>query len=147
MEPNRKIIKGHFLTNVFLKALPAGLTDVIMVGMLMLFGIVFGVSSEEISVTATLLLAIVGLQILFQLSKPMNVFRWIVWCGMLAGLLLSAIFAGGWFGVEEITLKSGLLLIVFAAATLPVFTQLVKIVERIELFFEQYHMKRKRKGQ
>ena len=66
---------------------------------------------------------------------------------MLAGLLLSAIFAGGWFGVEEITLKSGLLLIVFAAATLPVFTQLVKIVERIELFFEQYHMKRKRKGQ
>ncbi len=146
MEPNRRIIKGHFLTNVLLKALPAGLTDVIMVGMLMLFGIVFGVSSEEISVTATLLLAIVGLQILFQLSKPMNTFRWVVWCGMLVGLLISAIFAGGWFGLEEITLKSVLLLIVFAVATLPVFTQLVKIVEKIELFFEQYHMKRKRKG-
>ena len=145
MEPNRRIIKGHFLTNVFLKALPAGLTDVVMVGMLVLFGIVFGVSSEEISVTATLLLAIVGLQILYQLSKPMNPFRRIVWYGMLAGLLISAIFAGGWFGLEEITFKSVLLLIIFAIATLPIFTQLVKIVEKIELFFEQYHMKRKRK--
>lgn len=141
------MIKGHFLTNVFLKALPAGLTDVVMVGMLMVFGIVFGVSSEEISVTATLLLAIVGLQILFQLSKPMNAFRWVVWCGMLAGLLLSAVFAGQWFGVEEVTLKSGLLLVIFAIATLPVFTQLVRLVERIERLFEQHHQKRIRKGQ
>ena len=147
MEPNKKMIKGHFLTNVFLKALPAGLTDVVMVGMLMVFGIVFGVSSEEISVTATLLLAIVGLQILFQLSKPVNAFRWVVWCGMLAGLLLSAVFAGQWFGVEEVTLKSGLLLVIFAIATLPVFTQLVRLVERIERLFEQHHQKRIRKGQ
>ena len=27
LEPNKNIIKGHFLTNVFLKALPAALTD------------------------------------------------------------------------------------------------------------------------
>ncbi|MEI3210023.1 MAG: hypothetical protein V8S14_03310 [Lachnospiraceae bacterium] len=28
-QPNKDIIKGHFLTNVVLKALPAGLTDVL----------------------------------------------------------------------------------------------------------------------
>ena len=144
MEPNKKIIKGHFLTNVFLKALPAGLTDVVMVGMLVIYGEVFGVSQEEISVTATLLLAIVGLQILMQLSKPMNVFRWIVWGGMSAGLLLSAIFMGGWFGIEEVTIKSILLLIVFAIATLPVFTQLCRIVEKLEIYFEQHRMKSRR---
>ena len=32
MEPNKKMIEGHFLTNVLLKALPAGLTDVLIVG-------------------------------------------------------------------------------------------------------------------
>ena len=34
LEPNKSMIKGHFLTNVFLKALPAALTDVLAVGAL-----------------------------------------------------------------------------------------------------------------
>ncbi len=125
MEPNKKIIKGHFLTNVFLKALPAGLTDVVMVGMLVIYGEVFGVSQEEISVTATLLLAIVGLQILMQLSKPMNVFRWIVWGGMSAGLLLSAIFMGGWFGIEEVTINVGLQILMQLSKPMNVFRWIV----------------------
>lgn len=144
MEPNKNRIKGRFLTNVFLKALPAGLTDVIIVGLLILYGHVFEVSSEEISITATLLLAIVGLQILMQLSKPMNVFRWVVWFGMLAGLLVCVIFMGELFGVEQITLKSGLLLLVFAFATIPVFNQLSNIIRRVEIFFETLHLKHKK---
>lgn len=146
MEPNRNLIKGRFLTNVFLKALPAGLTDVIMVGLLVAFGRVFGVSSEEISITATLLLAIVGLQILLELSKPMNIFRWVVWFGMLAGLLICVIFMGSLFGIDQVTVKSGLLLLVFAFATIPVFNQLSTIVKRIEVFFEAQHLKHKKRG-
>lgn len=48
LEPNKNIIKGHFLTNVFLKALPAALTDVLAVGALVIFGRTFGVSSADI---------------------------------------------------------------------------------------------------
>lgn len=146
MEPNRNLIKGRFLTNVLLKALPAGLTDVIVVGMLVLFGHVFRVSSEEISVTATLLLAIVGLQILLELSKPMNIFRWAVWFGMLAGLLICVIFMGGLFGIDRITIKSGLLLLVFAFATIPVFNHLSDFIKKAEVFFVEMHLKHKRKG-
>ena len=61
LEPNKNIIKGHFLTNVFLKALPAALTDVLAVGALVIFGRTFGVSSADISTAATMLLSIVGL--------------------------------------------------------------------------------------
>lgn len=146
MEPNKNLIKGHFLTNVSLKALPAGLTDVIMVGLLVVFGRVFGVSAEEISITATLLLAIVGLQILRELSKPMNLFRWVVWFGMLGGLLICVIFMGGLFGVEQITVKSGLLLLVFAFATIPVFNQLSLTVKRAEVFFQAMYLRHKKKG-
>lgn len=143
MEPNKNLIKGKFLTNVLLKALPAGLTDVIMVGLLILFGSVFGVSSEEISITATLLLAIVGLQILFELSKPMNIFRWIVWFGMLFGLLICVLFMGELFGINQVTLKSGLLLLVFAFATMPVFNHLCQFIRKAEAFF--IHMNEKKK--
>ncbi|WP_461811124.1 cation-translocating P-type ATPase [Faecalimonas sp.] len=145
MEPNKNLIKGKFLTNVLLKALPAGLTDVIMVGLLILFGSVFGVSSEEISITATLLLAIVGLQILFELSKPMNIFRWVVWFGMLFGLLICVLFMGELFGINQITLKSGLLLLVFAFATMPVFNHLCQFIRKAEEFFIRINEKKKKR--
>ena len=144
MEPNTKLIRGNFLKNVFFKALPAGLTDVIMVGILMLFGKIFKVSSEEISVTSTLLLAVVGLQILHKLSKPMNKFRWIVWYGMAAGLIICSLFLGDLFGIRTITLESAMLLLVFSLATIPIFTYLTYLVKKLEKVYGKKRKKRKK---
>ena len=131
MEPNKKMIEGHFLTNVLLKALPAGLTDVLIVGFLTVFGQTFGMSNEEISTAATLLLAIVGLMILFKISKPMNVFRWIVWSAMVAGLLFCVIFLKNLFGIGVMTRKCCMTLIVFAVATEPLLRYISQIVTGI----------------
>ena len=131
MEPNKKMIEGHFLTNVLLKALPAGLTDVLIVGFLTVFGQTFGMSNEEISTAATLLLAIVGLMILFKISKPMNVFRWIVWSAMVAGLLFCVIFLKNLFGIGVMTRKCCMTLIVFAVATEPLLRYIAQIVAGI----------------
>lgn len=131
MEPNKKMIEGHFLTNVLLKALPAGLTDVLIVGFLTVFGQTFGMSNEEISTAATLLLAIVGLMILFKISKPMNVFRWIVWSAMVAGLLFCVIFLKNLFGIGLMTRKCCMTLIVFAVATEPLLRYISQIVAGI----------------
>lgn len=131
MEPNKKMIEGHFLTNVLLKALPAGLTDVLIVGFLTVFGQTFGMSNEEISTAATLLLAIVGLMILFKISKPMNVFRWIVWSAMVAGLLFCVIFLKNLFGIGVMTQKCCMTLIVFAVATEPLLRYISQIVAGI----------------
>ena len=128
MEPNKKMIEGHFLTNVLLKALPAGLTDVLIVGFLTIFGQTFGLSNEEISTAATLLLAIVGLMILFKISKPMNVFRWIVWGAMVAGLLFCVIFLKDLFGIGVMTQKCCMTLIIFAIATEPLLRYISQIV-------------------
>ena len=131
MEPNKKMIEGHFLTNVLLKALPAGLTDVLIVGFLTVFGQTFGMSNEEISTAATLLFAIVGLMILFKISKPMNVFRWIVWSAMVAGLLFCVIFLKNLFGIGVMTRKCCMTLIVFAVATEPLLRYISQIVAGI----------------
>ena len=131
MEPNKKMIEDHFLTNVLLKALPAGLTDVLIVGFLTVFGQTFGMSNEEISTAATLLLAIVGLMILFKISKPMNVFRWIVWSAMVAGLLFCVIFLKNLFGIGVMTRKCCMTLIVFAVATEPLLRYISQIVAGI----------------
>lgn len=142
MEPNKKMIQGHFLSNVLLKALPAGLTDVLIVGFLTVFGKVFGLTSEEISTAATLLLAIVGLMILFKISSPMNRFRWFVWGAMIAGLLFCCIFLKDLFAIGQITTKCAMVLIVFAVATEPLLRYITILIRNIEQAYKRRKEKR-----
>lgn len=61
LEPNRERIKGHFMRGVLVRALPAGLTDVLAVGALVICGQVFSLPSEDIATAATLLLCVSAL--------------------------------------------------------------------------------------
>lgn len=129
LQPNRDIIKGHFLTNVFLKALPAGLTDVLAVGALVVFGQTFGVASKDISTAATMLLAIVGFMILYRICQPMNALRMIVWIGCVIGLLGCSIFLPQLFAITGISRKCIMLFVIFSIATEPVLRYLTKLIE------------------
>ena len=129
LQPNRDIIKGHFLTNVFLKALPAGLTDVLAVGALVVFGQTFGVAAKDISTAATMLLAIVGFMILYRICQPMNALRMIVWIGCVIGLLGCSIFLPQLFAITGMSRKCIMLFVVFSIATEPVLRYLTKLIE------------------
>lgn len=131
MEPNKKMIEGHFLTNVLLKALPAGLTDVLIVGFLTVFGQTFGMSNDEISTAATLLLAIVGLMILFKISKPMNVIPLDRVVGYGGWIVVLCVFLKNLFGIGVMTRKCCMTLIVFAVATEPLLRYISQIVAGI----------------
>ena len=72
LEPNRDRIEGNFMVNVMLKALPAGLTDVLSVGALVICGQVFNLPSEDIATAGTMLLAVVGFMIIIKISHPFN---------------------------------------------------------------------------
>ena len=120
MQPNTNRIEGRFITNVVVAALPAGITDAIMVGALVIFGRVFGVNSTDISTASTLLLAIVGLMILYRICKPLNALRTAVLIGSAAGMLICIFFVSDLFAITSISLKCGMLLAIFAIATEPV---------------------------
>ena len=124
LEPNKNIIEGHFLTNVFLKALPAAITDVLAVGALVVFGQTFGVDPTDISTAATMLLAIVGFMILYKISAPMNVLRRMVLVTCVIGLLFCAIFMKDLFAITHMSTKCIMLFVVFSIATEPVFRYL-----------------------
>lgn len=141
MEPNKKMIHGHFLSNVLLKALPAGLTDVLVVSFLTVFGLEFGLTSEETATAATLLLGIVGLMILFKISTPMNKFRWTVWIAMLIGLLFCFFGLKDLFAIGQITRRCGMVLVVFATATEPLLRYISILIRNIE----KWHKRRKEK--
>ena len=131
MEPNKNIIRGHFLTNVFLKALPAAITDALAVGALVKFGETFGVDSADISVAATMLLAIVGFMILYKISAPMNVVRTVILGGCIAGLIFCSIFLNDLFAITGMTRECVMLFVVFAIATEPVLRYLTLLVGKL----------------
>ena len=137
LEPNKSRIEGHFLTNVFLKALPAGLTDLLAVGSLVIFGQTFGVGSTDISTAATILLAIVGFMILYKISCPMNALRRIVLAGCAIGLVFCSVFMNKWFAISDMSKECIMLFVVFSIATEPVFRYLSFSVEKIRAFYRK----------
>lgn len=135
LEPNQNIIKGHFLTNVFLKAMPAALTDVLAVGALVVFGQTFGVNSKDISTAATMLLAIVGFMILYKISAPMNKIRAAVLGACMIGLLFCSVFLNNLFAITGMSTKCVMLFVVFSIATEPVLRFLTTLVGKLRVYY------------
>ena len=131
LQPNTEAIHGRFLSNVLIKALPAGLTDFLVVGALVIFGRVFAVNETDISTACTMLLAIVGFMILYHISKPLNLLRWIVWIGSGVGLLVCSIYLGDIFGITHMSMECVMLFVVFAIVTEPVLRYSTMFIERM----------------
>lgn len=133
--PNKELIKGKFMTNILLKALPAGLTDAIIVAAMIFFGNIFNSSQADISTASTILLSVVGMMIVFRISKPMNAIKWGIWaaCGIL--LTLSVVFFGGFFSVSGMSVQCILLCVNFAIIAEPTLRYLTMLIEGIRNFF------------
>lgn len=132
LEQNRNQIHGHFLTNVLIQALPAGITDFIVVSGLVIFCREFGVEKECVSTSCTILIAVVGFMILYHIAKPMTTPHAILIAAMVIGWLFCMLFFSELFAITTITGKCAMLMIVFAVITEPVFRYLIQLVEAVQ---------------
>lgn len=132
LEQNRNQIHGHFLTNVLIQALPAGITDFIVVSGLVIFCREFGVEKECVSTSCTILVAVVGFMILYHIAKPMTTPHAILIAAMVIGWLFCMLFFSELFAITTITGKCAMLMIVFAVITEPVFRYLIQLVEAVQ---------------
>lgn len=137
LEQNKDRIKGHFITNVMLKALPGGLTDVIAVGALVVCGEVFCISDASIGTIATLVLSVVGFMILFKISEPINGMKYAVIIGNIAGLVFSGFFLKKLFALTDLSNICILLMIVFGFAAESLFRNLTLLVEKLRGSYEK----------
>ena len=145
LEQNKDRIKGRFITNVMLKALPGGLTDVIAVGALVVCGEVFCISDASIGTIATLVLSVVGFMILFKISEPLNGMKYAVIIGNIAGLVFSGFFLKKLFALTDLSNICILLMIVFGFAAESLFRNLTLLVEKLRGSYEKNLMKKEMK--
>ncbi len=141
-ESNQNPIEGRFLPNILSRALPAGLTDFVAVGALVIFGQVFGVAEQDIATASTMLLAIVGFIVLIRLAGPMNRIKWVIWACCIGGLLFMSIFLPELFSITGMSMQCIMLFVVFAIATEPILRVLTMLMDALRAAFHRRREKR-----
>ena len=129
LEPNHSLVRGRFMHSVLKAAFPGGLTDLVIILLAELFAFAFGFGAAELSTLCTLLMAFIGLLILFQVCKPFDVQRKLVW-GTMAALIVGAVLLlPGLFSLVPLTLQTALVLSVLMLLAYPVLRFMTRLFE------------------
>ena len=120
LEPNKNIVKGKFLINVILSALPAGLTDFAALAALVMVSPDLGIPAEQMSTMACIIISFVGFLMLYKLGRPLNTLRTALIACMFVGFTLGGVLFSGLFTLSALDWRSIWITIAFCAATVPV---------------------------
>ena len=82
LEPNKSLVRGHFMQNVLYRSLPAAFTNLFMVIGVLLFYLAFDIPKDEMSTICAVIMGIVGMLMLFTTSMPFNTIRRILFISM-----------------------------------------------------------------
>ena len=113
LEPNHELVKGRFMQNVLRRALPGGLTNIVLIVGIELFTLAFTFERATLSTLATVLMAFVGLLVLYYISRPLDKKRWALLGAMTAGMLIAISFFGSFFELTALDFQSALVIAVF----------------------------------
>ncbi|MCC8123543.1 MAG: HAD-IC family P-type ATPase [Oscillospiraceae bacterium] len=132
LEPNHSMVKGSFLPNVFRRAAPGGLTNLAVILLAELFTAVFAFTVDELSTMSTILMAFVGMLVLYQACKPFDIKRWIMY-GSMTGAMIWAIFvSGATFSLSPLNAQNILVLIMLLALSYPIMHMFLRLFNRAE---------------
>lgn len=131
MEPNVSMVRGRFLSNVLYRALPAGLTDLILVLLVVLLYGHLGLTESEMSTVCALILAAVGLLMLDRTCRPYNQLRKALVIFIAVALVLACFIFKDLFALSPLSWRAVLTLIVCALLALPVMYSIAYLMRRM----------------
>lgn len=129
LEENKNRIEGKFIVNVLEKAIPGGLTDMTVVGTLVVGGVILYLNKTDVSTASTMLLTAVGFLVLYKICHPLNQFRGRIILFCAAGILFSVVFLHKLFSISAISPVSILLLLILFFAADSIFRQYSRMIE------------------
>lgn len=113
LEPNENLIKGNFLVNVIVRALPAALTDLFVILFVILFSQAFSIGAAITSTITALLVCFVGLFAVYKVCQPLNEMRIAVLGLVLVLFILAVSIIPSFFDISPLNFGGVLILIVF----------------------------------
>ena len=128
--PNHDLIRGKFVSNILRRSVPGGLTNFILVGIMVLMGSIFNFSVEEIGTCATVLLAAVGMQMIYRVTKkPFNWYKRTIIILCAVGLVFCFVVLPWLFGLSMVSLQAGAITVVLALLSAPLLHYVGKYID------------------
>lgn len=117
LEPNKSRVRGKFLPNVFSKALPGGIANLINMVFISLICSEFGYSTTEMATVATIVAGFTGLLILIQVCKPFDAKRVFLCTTMTVIFVLAILFMPNLFMISVLDIGGIILTATFILFT------------------------------
>lgn len=129
--PDKSLIKGKFIRNIIIKALPVGITDTLIVLSMVFIGRIINLSIEETATACTILVGLTGLVFLYLISKPMDIYKILLWFMCMSGLAVSVLFIKNFFAISHMSQQCTLICLCLAVMIIPCILLLKRITEKI----------------
>lgn len=111
LEPNYARVNGKFMRNVIRRAMPGGLTNIILVLLGGFFVSAFKLPEQELNTISFFVVATVGFVTLFYVSKPFSKLRIVVFAAAITAMLVCVFAFSGIFEFVALSTKSLLILV------------------------------------
>ncbi|MBQ6239311.1 MAG: cation-translocating P-type ATPase [Firmicutes bacterium] len=116
LQPNHERVKGHFMKNVMLQALPGGLSVVLNLCFIIFFSGRFNLPSEFMSTLCVMAAGFTSLLTLYRISKPFNLLRTVVYIVMVILLSVGIFFFPDFFGLQHFSWELFVFMLIFLMA-------------------------------
>lgn len=113
LEPNHEIVRGKFMTNVLRRALPGGLTNIVLMVGIELFVFAFTFERATLSTLSTVVMGVVGLLVLYYISRPLDWKRWTMLGCMTVAFVVAVLGFGKVFHLVPLDFQAALVITVF----------------------------------
>ena len=129
LEPNHNRVRGNFMLKVVGKSLPAALTVVFNVVMIVLFRNQFSIDGNLTSTLIVIMTGTTGFIFLSRLCRPFNWFRGGLFFALVSLFVYIVMFQSEFFDLSQVNFNTLLLYIVFAICSVWIFDKLNKGVD------------------
>ena len=119
LEPNHSQVKGRFLSNVIYRALPAAITDLVLIVGILLFYLAFHLSDGALSTICTAVMGVVGLLMVHRTCKPYNRLRIVLMAGITVAFAVCFLFLKDLFILSALQFSDTLIMVVFSLLAWP----------------------------
>jgi cation-transporting ATPase E len=128
--PNHDLIRGKFVSNILRRSVPGGLTGFALVGLMVLMGLIFKLSTEEVGTCATVLLAAVGIQMIYRVTKkPFNWYKRAIIILCAAGIVVCFAFLPWLFGLAAVSIQAIAITAILAVLSAPLLHYVGKYID------------------
>ena len=142
LESNHNLVKGNFILKVVGKSFPAALTVVFNVVMIVLYKKYFNLDEDLTTTLIVIMTGMTGFIYLSRLCRPFNLFRGILFGGLVGLFTYIVMFQSDFFDLSQVSFKTVLLYIVFGICSIWIFDKLNKITDRLlKRFDDSYEVR------